>query len=127
MIEPDLIKVEETPLPPLEAARKKLAAIEDAPPCYLKFQVERTSASEVYIRVVPGTKAKEVASQIIEQAAKELSDCDWCDSHEYEWHSGYSVKASEAETYSITDATGIAELRKEVARLEAEKLEGMKH
>lgn len=123
--QPGLMNVAETPLPPLEAARKKLAAIEDVPPCYLKFEVERVSASEVYIRLAQGTKAKDVPFRVIEQAAKGLSDDDWGWRHEYEGHSGKPAEASEAEGHKITDATGIAELRKEVARLEAEKLKGL--
>ncbi len=114
--------------PALEKARRKLEAIESEPPCYLKFDVERTSRSEVYIRVIPGTKPKDVPRGIIEKAARELDDSDWGygNDHEFSGYNGKEVDADEAETYAVEDATGIEALWLEVARLEAEELKRAK-
>lgn len=120
----ELFSIPPTPLPPLEAARRKLAAIESAPPCYLKFDVERTSRSEVYIRVIPGTLPKDVPRSIVEDAARELDSSDWGygSDDDFSGFNGRPVDADEAESYGPIDATGLDAIRAKVERLEKETL-----
>lgn len=86
--------------------------------------MERTSRSEIYVRVIPGTKPKDVPDSVIEEAARELDDSDWGfgSEHEYSGYNGRPVDADEAEAYSPEDATGLEQLRDEVARLESAAL-----
>jgi len=121
MNQPDLITVPETPLPSLEVARRKLAAIELAAKVYLKIDVERTCGSEVYIRVLSGTTPEDVPQHVIDSAARRLGSCDW-DYPEYYKRNGREVDASEAEYYEVEDATGLDATRSDVARLEREAL-----
>ena len=123
--QPELITVHETPLPALLQARKELKAIESAIPSYLKFTVERTSISEIYIRVAPGTNPKDVPRALLKNAAIKLADSDWGygSDHRYLAYDGRRIDAVVAETYPIEDATGIEQLRAEVARLEKEAVE----
>lgn len=120
----DLLTVPESPLPALEAARRRIEVIESAPPCYLKFTVDRTSMSEIYVRVAPGTKPKDVPQAVIKSACRKMHDSDWGfgSDHDYSAYNGKPCDAKEAETYAVEDATGIKCLRAEVARLEKESI-----
>lgn len=107
----------------LAAARRRYEAAEAAPAEYLKITVERIQITDIYVKVLPGTKAKDIPTKLIEQEARKCENCDW-DTGPVCIDSAQTVPEKEAVIYSLLDMhkQAVEQAKAELAAEERERM-----
>jgi hypothetical protein len=116
--------------PPLiHRLRNELERVTDGA-IFVKMDVERTSRSEIYVKLPAGMDAKKIPQRLIEEECSEIYDTDWGlgADHDYSAFNAREVGEDEATQYHYLDLCEqhADQLRKQIAKLGREEIERIK-
>jgi len=111
--------------PMIYRLRSELERVTDGA-IFVKMDVERTSRSEIYVKLPAGMDAKKIPQRLIDEECREIDDTDWGlgADHDYSAYNAREVSEDEATQYHHLDLCEkrADQLREQIAKLERDEI-----